>query len=113
MILFTILVAAAAVTLSAFWNDIKVWMTNTIQKIIKGLKNLFIGGKVFIKKVKEAFQEIAKLYEQDEKGNWFETTHTKQVNASEVPEEIRKKARVLHKEVDITNELERELQLVL
>lgn len=113
MILFTLLVAAAAITLIAFWDDIKVWLTKTIEKIKKGLKNIFIGGKIFIKKMKEAYEEIARFYEQDKQGNWYETTHTKQVSEMEVPEEIRKKAKVFNKEVDITSELERELKLVL
>jgi hypothetical protein len=117
LILFTLLTAAASVVtigiLSAFWEDIKNWLHRIAQKVVKTIKAAVIGTKIFIKKMMEAFEEVARTYQQDTQGKWYETTTTKTVSESEVPPEIKAKAKILNREVDITKELEKELKLVL
>lgn len=117
MIFTTLLIAAVGVTtvgiLSYFWDDIKNWLHSVVQKLKRAVKGFVAGVKVFAKKMREAFQEIAKTYHQDERGAWHETTVTKTIPASEVPPEILAKAKYMNKEVDITEELEQELKLVV
>lgn len=113
MILTALLIGAVAVLAISFWDEIKNWMRSLVAKARKAVKATVIGAKIFLKKMKEAYEEIAKMYQQDSKGQWYETTETKRVSESEVPPEIRQKARVINKEVDISKELEDELKLIL
>ncbi len=117
MIFTTLLLAAVGVAtigiLSAFWDDIKNWLHSVVEKVKKAVKGFVAGVKIFAKKIREALQEIAKTYHQDERGAWHETTVTKTIPESEVPPEILAKAKVMNKEVDITEELEKELKLVI
>lgn len=105
--------AAAVGILSIFWRDLTDWLSNSVKKVINTVRGIVYGTKVLIKKVREGIREIAKTYHKDENQQWHETTVTKEVPESEVPPEIRAKAKVLNKEIDITNELERELELVI
>lgn len=70
------------------------------------IKGVVHGVKVFAKKLGERFQEISKHYSK-KNGNWEETTVTRTIDASEVPEEFRNIAG--KKETDITNKLQLEL----
>jgi len=118
MIITALLVAAAAAAtagiIAAFWDDIKNWLNKLVEKVKKAVKAAVIGVKVFGKAIKEGFQEIAKSYQKDNKDKWHETTVTRTVPESEVPPEILEKAkRMNNQEVDISQELERELKLVV
>lgn len=117
MILTALIVAVAAAAtvgiIAAFWKDISNWLNTIVKKVMKVVKAAVIGVKVFGKKIVEGFQEIAKSYQLDDNGKWHETTITKTVPESEVPPEILAKARQMNKEVDISEELERELKLVV
>ena len=116
MILATIFLATAVVTtalLISFWNEIKSWITNGLRKLIKTVKGVVYGIKLFVKRMNEAYQQVAKTYHQDENKVWHETMTTREIPKSEVPSEISKKVKTNNKEVDITSELERELELIL
>ena len=117
MILTTLLLAAigtiTAVALIGFWDNIRNWLKGLIARLSTAAKAVLIGIKAFIKKTKEAYVQINRGYQKDNKGQWIMTTETTVVSESEVPPEIRAKAQQMNKEADITKELERELQLAL
>ena len=95
----------AGVTLIAtFWNDITQWLQSAITKVKNIVNAVVYGTKIFIKKIKEGFQEISKHY--SKKGvKWQETTVTREVSENEVPDEIKRKAS-LYDETDITTDYE-------
>ncbi|MCI3923534.1 hypothetical protein MO973_25230 [Paenibacillus sp. TRM 82003] len=112
--LLTAAFAAATVgILAAFWEDIKNWLRTLVKTVMKAVQAAIMGVKVFIKKAREGFEEIAKSYQLDNKGQWHQTTVTKQVPPDQVPPEIRAKAKQINQEVDISDELEQELKLVV
>ncbi len=101
-------VILGACLLAEFWDDINDW----IKKQVERLKRTAVKGvKVFIKKVKEFYQEILKIYRQ-EGGEWIERTEIreKKISEDEVPKEIRDKAKNGN-ETDITEEYEEQLKL--
>ena len=93
-------------TLIHFWKDMVTFLKKAIDKTIQICRGIFYGARVFIKKMGEAYKEIAKNYSKTSMGKWEETIITRTVPESEVPKEIREKA--MSKEIDITNELERQ-----
>ncbi len=113
MILSAIIMGAACVAgvglVATYWNNIVDWLKRAIVKVQNVIKGVVYGTKVFIQKIKEGIKEISKHYSQDENGRWKETVVTREVPESEVPEEIRMKARVMNQQVDITDELELQL----
>ena len=100
-----LIIASIAVLATAFWDEMHQWIQGLIQRIGK----TFVEGvKVFIKKMGEAFVEIVKIWSKNGT-QWYETTETKEVDASEVPEEMKNKAK--NGKVEITKEYEKELEL--
>lgn len=103
--LITAIVIASIVALAtAFWDEIHQWIKGILEKI---KKNFVVSTKIFIKKMKEAFVEIVKIWSK-QGDKWYETSETREVSESEVPEEIKNKAK--NKAVDITEDYEREIQ---
>ncbi|MGQ7890638.1 hypothetical protein [Paenibacillus sp. WC2504] len=117
MILTTLLIAAAAVlavgVIASFWDEIKNWFQGLMKKVKMAIKAVVIGFEAFMKRTKEAYIQMAKAYQKDEKGQWHVTTETRKVPESEVPPEIRAKAHQMNKEINITSDLEKELKLYL
>lgn len=99
-----ITVIAGIGVVAAFWNDIVDFIKDTVEKVSRTLNRFVYGTKVFLKKLQEGIQEILKQYSKDGE-IWTEITTTRTIPESEVPEEIRNKARY-EQEVDITQELE-------
>jgi enoyl-CoA hydratase/carnithine racemase len=111
-----IIAAAAALAIGAvvnYWDSIKQWLHKAVQKAQELLDVAVLGVKVFIKKMKEAYEEIVKTYQQDKHGQWHQTTVTRKISASEVPPEILAKAKMQQAEVDVSNEVEKRLQLMI
>ena len=108
MILITtaLLGMAAVALLSMFWKDICNFLQRAMAKVKQIVTGIVMGSKIFIKKMREAYQEISKTYSYD-RGQWQETIATRTVPASDVPDDIR--ALVGSSEVDITNQLEMKL----
>lgn len=94
----------AAGVFAAFWNDIKKFLIKAIRKVEQIISGVVYGSKVFLKKLSEGFKEISRHYSQNN-GVWEETTVTRTVSASEVPEEFRRRAAYAN-ELDITDEFE-------
>lgn len=100
-------ILAGAGIVATFWNDITSWLKKAFQKVKEVVNAVVLGTKIFIKKIGEAFKEISKHY--SKKGvKWQETIVTKEISASEVPDEI--KAKAGYTETDITKEYELALQ---
>ena len=113
MILSALIMGATLVVggslIVAYWNNIIDWLKRAITKVQSLVNHVVYGTKVFIQKINEGIKEISKHYSQDEYGRWKETVVTREIPASEVPEEIRKKAKYMNELVDITDELELQL----
>lgn len=113
MILTALLTGAALIVgaglLASYWNNLVDWLNRAIAKVVEVVRASVYGAKVLIRKISEGLKEISKHYSKDELGRWQETIVTKTIPASEVPEEIRKKAESCY-EYDITDELELQLQ---
>lgn len=93
--------------LAYFWKDMVNFLKKAIEKTKQIVRGIFYGAKVFIKKMGEAYKEIAKNYSKTSMGKWEETIITRTVPESEVPKEIRERA--MSREIDITDELEMQL----
>lgn len=110
MILAGLILAAVTggVILATFWDEIKDWLAAGLKKVQEVMRMVVYGSKVFVNKMGEAIQEIAKHYSQDKYGKWHETTATREISEMDVPKEILAKARQ-NRQVDITRELELKL----
>lgn len=111
MILTTLLFGATVLLgaglIATFWNNITEWLKKAVQKVKEIVNAVVVGAKIFIKKIGEGFKEISKHY--SKKGiKWQETIVTKEISASEVPDEIKQKAGLV--ETDITSDYELALQ---
>lgn len=106
-------VAAATMIslLEPFWGDIVNFVNRAINKI-KDLARKFLQGvKIFVRKVKEAVEEVSKYYSKIGV-EWEETTVTRKISASEVPADILEKAEKNAGMVDITKKTEEALKLI-
>ena len=109
MILAALIIGCVIGVLGAvFWDDILAFLKRSIEKVRQIVKGVVEGAQILIRKVREGFQEISKNYSY-QNGKWEETTITRTVPASEVPEEIR--ARVGYStDLDITDEMQLKLE---
>ena len=109
MLEIAIVLTAAIFTVEEFWSDFVSWIKKSVENLKRTVSGILHGVKVFVKKMGEAVQEIAKYYSKEGTA-WFVTTETRRIDESEVPEEIRRKAGYeRQEELDVTNELEMEL----
>lgn len=111
---------AGAIALTLFWKEIKSFIQASwarIQQII--VPSLIAGFKTYLK-TKSLTASIGygvlvgvqKFYSKTERNQWKETVITREIPPDELPKDIRMKLeRSGGKEVDITNEVSRELKL--
>lgn len=100
-------VIAGTGIIAAFWNDIVKFLNKAIEKVKQLVEGTVYGAKVFLQKLSDGIKEISRHY--SKVGTvWQETTITRTVSESEVPEEIRNRAKY-NQELDITDELEMQL----
>lgn len=102
-------VVVGGVLLAAFWKDITAWIKRASEKVSEVIRQVVFGVKIFVKKIGEAIKEISKHYSKNENGKWVETIVSREVEASEVPKEIRELAGEKQGEVDISDKLEKAL----
>lgn len=95
--------------LATFWKDIVNWIKRGAEKILEKIKQVVVGVKIFVKKMNEAVKEISKHYSKNENQQWSETLVTREISESEVPKEILQKVKRSSSEVEISNELELQL----
>ena len=64
----------------------------TYFKAKKFVDRVDVGVRIFIRKLREGYQEIAEVWQQDKHGQFYRMTAIKQGPESEVPPQIRAKA---------------------
>lgn len=115
MIPFILLGAAllgTAAVAYTFWDEIKAFLKESLEKVKKMVKGTIIGVCTFIqtKDISKGIKAFNKFYSKTSDGKWTETIVSKEVSEDEIPEHIRRKAeRASGKEVEITDELQHEL----
>ncbi len=112
LLLGGLLFGAAAVVAVTFWDEIKEYLRMAFEKVKKLISATIAGVAVyaqsgsFIEGIKVAY----KFYSKDAKGKWQETIATRTVNDNEVPEHIRNKLDSSTGQIDISRDLELNLQ---
>ncbi len=104
-------IIAAAIVGIAFWDDIKPWVERFWEAVKRRFTWVVNGVKIFVKKTRDALQEILKYYHQDKQGQWHETVTMRNIDVSQVPEDVMTRARATTNEVDITSDVNRVLKL--
>lgn len=102
-----------------YWDDIVNWLNDFIPKLKTAWdelkQNIAHAAMMAAEKVKEAGKFIVKimhkLYYKNENQQWVEETTTRTVPENEVPPAIRAKVSKQEVEADITEDIERELNL--
>ena len=95
MILTTLILGVAVGALiAAFWKDIVGWLQRAADAVKNAIGKAAVGVTVAIKKLFNGFKEISRHYSKTGT-QWQETTVTRTVSESEVPEEIRRKAEMM------------------
>lgn len=110
MIFIGLLFGVLALAVASFWKDIVAWMKKVVEKVKEIVAKAVVGFKIFVTRMAEAIREIAKNYSQDQHGRWQETIVTREIPESEVPADILAKVRRNGGEVDVTKELELQLE---
>ena len=111
---------AGAIALTLFWKEIKSFIQASwakIQQII--VPSLIAGFKPYVTTNSltaslgyGVLVGVQKFYSKTERNQWKETVITREIPPDELPKDIRMKLeRSGGKEVDITNEVSRELKL--
>lgn len=112
MILTSLLTVGAVILgvglLATFWNDMVSWLKRAVQKVKEVIGVVSYGFTVFVRKLREGLKEISKHYSKKQ-NKWQETIVTKEIDESEVPDEIKAKAS-MSRDVEITDELEMKLE---
>lgn len=95
--------------LAKFWDSITLWLQRAAKAVKNAISGVVYGCTVFVRKLREGLKEISKHY--SKKGTkWEETTVTRQISESEVPEEIRNRASY-SQDTDITDECNEQMEL--
>ena len=110
MITFGLILGAIATgaAILSFWDDLVNFAKECYYKLKSIVSGILEGFKAFVKWVGGKIQEIIKSYSRVGK-QWQETTTTRVIDESEVPEDIRKRAKARQDEVDVTQELEMQM----
>jgi hypothetical protein len=104
-----ILLSAFKAIISMFWDSMTNWIRYAVSKVQQLIKKAIIGFTVFVQKVRGLVKEISKHYSQNKNGRWEQTIVTREIDESEIPEEILAKVKRTTAEVDITHELQLQL----
>lgn len=113
MIVPALIFASVCIGLALFWEEIRDFLKKTIDLVKKTVSGILYGTKVFVKKIGQAVKEIYDHYSKSGE-KWIKTTYTREVPASEVPNDILEKAgqAARRNEVaDITDRVEMELKM--
>ena len=112
-------VLIGGVVIVANWDAIVDWLNDFIPKLKRAWEQLKVklahAAMIAAEKIREAGKWISKimhkLYYKNEQGQWVEETTTRTLPENEVPPFIRAKIQREEQEVDITQDMERELKL--
>lgn len=100
---------ALAVT---FWDQIKKYLSLALKKVKEIIKAAVVGVAAYVQtnNWREGIKAAYKFYSKNQEGQWQETVTTKTISESEIPEHILRKLEKTTQPVDISKELELELQ---
>ncbi|MBS9783560.1 MAG: hypothetical protein KGV46_03300 [Pasteurella sp.] len=108
-------IIGAGIVLSLFWKEIKDFLQASIKKIQTIIiPSAIVGFRTYLETGSVAYgflKGIQKFYSMNKRGQWEETTITRTIPDNEVPQEIKAKLNRSHVPVDISNEVEQELEL--
>jgi len=100
------------VVIAAYWKEIIGWIEKVYAKLPANIQQDLQGAMAFVRKLDNAFTNIMKYYSYSEQTQeWTETTVSKVVDPSSVPDHIRKKMPITG-ELDITDDVQEQLKLV-
>lgn len=104
-----LLTTAVAIT---FWDQIKESLNLALKKVKEIVQAAIIGVAAYVQtnNWREGVKAAYKFYSKNTKGQWQETVTTKTISVDEIPEHIRKKLEITSSPIDISDELELELQ---
>ncbi|VXA91475.1 conserved hypothetical protein [Enhydrobacter sp. AX1] len=106
--------AVAGLVLSVFWKEIKDFIiasTSKIKTVI--IPSAIVGFRTYLEtgSVARGFlKAMQTFYTRNTQGQWQETVVTRTISEKEVPKDIKAKAKN-HTRVDITEDVQKELQL--
>lgn len=102
----------AGVVTAIYWENIREWIKEVYENLPIKIKETLVGATSFAKRFGLSFQNIMKYYSYDKELNkWEMTVVTQEVDESTIPDHIRRKVQSTSQEVDITDEMEKELSL--
>lgn len=108
--------AIVGAVIVSFWDEIKQALKSAITKVKENLRKLshaaIVGFTTYLKtrNISSAVMSAFKFYSKDKAGQYHETTVTKQISESELPDNIRQKLEWSQgQEIDISDELALEL----
>lgn len=104
--------ALAGAVVYTFWDEIKKYLKQAYEKIKEVLSATIVGVTTYLqtRDLVEGVKAAYKFYSKNKAGKWQETVLTKTISAQDVPEHIRRKLEATTDEVDVSDELELELQ---
>ena len=99
------------VAIAVYWKEIIGWIEKVYAKLPATIQQDLQGAMAFIRKLDEIYTNIMKYYSYSEQTEeWTETTVSQTVDASKVPDSIKQKMKARQAEVDITDEVYRDIQ---
>lgn len=103
---------ALGITVAIYWKNIKAWLERIWEKLPPIVKDYLQGALAFVRRIGDTVKNIVKYYSYNEETKkWNETVVTQEVDESTIPDHIRRKVQSTSQEVDITDEMEKELSL--
>lgn len=112
MLLFSAISSAISVALSFFWAAVRSFVMSAVEKIKQVLMGAAVDAlSLFVRKTSEGIKELSYNYIKDG-GRYLEKIVSKSINEADLPDDIQSRvSKNYGKEVDITNDFARELQL--
>ena len=112
MLLISAITAAVSLALTAFWTAVRAFVIAAAEKI----KQVLMGAAaeavtLFVRRGTDGLKQLACNYI-NQGGHYLEKIVTKRVEESDLPSDIKSRVNNSYgREVDITNDFQRELQL--
>ncbi len=104
-------------TIRSFFINMISWIDRAYNKIESKINKAINCSQFFLQKIDGSIKNVSYNYVKLENNQWerYKTVTTQNLPVSAVPEEFRERARVMQErdELDITNSVQQELNLVL
>lgn len=111
--LFLLAGAVTGAVVITFWKEIREWFIDVWHKLPSQLRQDLKGVLAFVQKIDNIITAAIKYYSYNKGTNeWNETIVSKIVSTNDIPDHIRRRLSE-GKELDITNDFRKELDLTL